>query len=254
MSIAAGKAGRGRRRAAARADPAGAKRGAPCGRRRWPTTSGRSGPAWKAAATSRSAEQRSRAHPRGGADAAGDRRLRQCHPVLHRGADERRRDLWRRRAHPLPARAGRSTRSRSAARNFTLHGQDPQPRHADPGQARALRHGGCGRASGRRREARIPRIAAAGHLRRRAHRRRARQHPLLPAADGAARHSRSARYGFQHALRLRDGHVQACRHVASPCARTSRRRWRCSTRSPAARRTSARGRSSPTPTASSCRR
>ena len=50
--------------------------------------------------------ERPRAHPRGGADAARNRRLRQRHPVLHRGADRRRRDPRRRWPHPLPARAG----------------------------------------------------------------------------------------------------------------------------------------------------
>ena len=46
------------------------------------------------------------------------------------------------------------------------------------------------------------------------------------------------------------------KHVgtASPCARTSRRRWRCSMRLPAARRISAPGPSCRIRTASSCRR
>ena len=198
--------------------------------------------------------ERPRAHPRGGADAAGDGRLRQCHPLLHRGADQARRDAMAPTAACGFRAASCSTTIKKAARNFTLHGQDPKHDMLIQGQARALRHGRCGRASGRCREARIPRIAAAGHLRRRAHRRRARQHPFLPAADGAARHSRSARYGFQHALRLRDGHLEACRHVVHGARERRSRRSKCSTRSPAARRISAPGRSSPIPTASSCRR
>ena len=156
--------------------------------------------------------ERPRAHPRSRADRAGDDRLRQCDPELHRSADAGpARSIGADGRIRFPRRLVLAT-IKSAARHFTLSGQDPKHDMLIQGTQGALRHGGCRRASGRRREARIPRIAAAGHLRRRAPRRRPRQHPFLPAADGAARHSRSARDGLQHALRLRDGDVEACRH------------------------------------------
>ena len=103
--------------------------------------------------------ERPRPHPRGGADGAGNGRLRQRHPPLHRGAA--------RASAPNLARtadcASRATWSRRRSeRRAPLHAARPGPqaRHADAGQPRALRHGGRGGACRRHREARIPRIAS----------------------------------------------------------------------------------------------
>ena len=92
----------------------------------------------------------------------------------------------------------------------------PAPRPRAVGQQGPFRHGRRGRAHGRPEDPRVPRVAAAGPLRRRAHRRLAGPHPLLPAHPGAARHGRRHGARPQHALRLHRRHHQACRHELLP--------------------------------------
>ena len=90
------------------------------------------------------------------------------------------------------------------------------PRPGALGQQGSLRHGRRRRAHGRPQDPGISRVAAAGPLRRRPHRRRARPHPFLPARPGPARHVGRDRAGPQHALRLHRRHDQACRHQLLP--------------------------------------
>ena len=140
----------------ARAGPAAAKPGAPCARRRWPTTSARCAPASKAGSYKPLAENDlERIHEAvltlletvGFANA-----IPSCIEALTRvgatyGDDGRIR---------FPRAAGADDHQERGAQ---LHAPRPGPeaRHGDPGQARALRHGRCGGASGRCREARISR-------------------------------------------------------------------------------------------------
>ena len=89
----------------------------------------------------------------------------------------------------LPARPGRG---RDRRRRPTLPAVRPgsTPRPGALGQQGSLRHGRSRRAHGRPQDPGLSRVAAAGPLRRRPDRRRARPHPLLPAHPGPARHDR----------------------------------------------------------------
>ena len=141
--------------------------------------------------------------------------------VLHRGLHRARRLPQRVWPAQLPAGAGRG-RHRRCSPPLPALWPGPPPRPRALGQQGPLRHGRRCRAHGRPQDPRVPRIAAAGPLRRRAHRRLARPHPLLPALAGAARHGRRHGARPQHALRLHLGHHQACRHQLLP-----RRHARC---------------------------
>ena len=128
----------------------------------------------------------------------------------------------------FPARAGRG-HHRDGGAQVPAARPGSEVRHGAVGQEGLFRHRRRRRAHRRSDHRRISREHDQGPLRHRAHRRRDGAHPFLPARRGVPRPARSVRDGFQHLLRQRDGHSQACRRELGRPASTCRLRSRCCT-------------------------